>query len=138
MIGLLVLDHGDTSYDYPQEELALAQTVARLAALVIERKRQQNERAAAQASELAQRAANRRMEEFLSVASHELKSPLIDISRIQANKLELHMRINPCDLTAIVQEVIQNQRQINPTRSIHLSMRGTQQQLGTNLPTSIG
>ena len=194
LIGLLILDHGDTRYDYPKEELALAQTVARLAALIIERKRLQNEHAAAQASELAQRTANRRMEEFLSIASHELKSPLtiintytqvadrllkslapqdsthtkhfldkkdaiqemlhsamrqidmlnrlindlIDISRIQANKLELHMRVQSCDLTAIVQEVIQNQRQINPTRSIHLSMRGMQQQPTTSLPIPIG
>lgn len=195
LIGLLVLDHGDTTrYDYPQEELALAQTVAKLAALVIECKRLQNERAAAQAGELAQRTTNRRMEEFLSIASHELRSPLtiintytqvadrllkslapqdstrtkyfldkkdaiqemlrsatrqldmlnrlvndlIDISRIQANKLELHMRTQPCDLTAIVQEVIQNQRQINPTRSIQLSMRATQQQPATSLPVPIG
>jgi PAS domain S-box-containing protein len=194
LIGLLVLDHGDTRYDYPKEELALAQTVARLAALVIERKRMQNERAVAQTAELAQRTANQRMEEFLSIASHELKSPLttinvytqvadrllkslvlqggthskdfidkkdaiqemlrsamrqidmlnrlvndlIDISRIQANKLELHMRVKSCDLTAIVQEVIQNQRHINPTRSIHLSMRGTQQQATANLSVPIG
>jgi PAS domain S-box-containing protein len=192
LIGLLVLDHGDTRYSYPKEELALARTVARLAALVIERKRLQNERAAAQAGELAQRTANQRMEEFLSIASHELKSPLttintytqvadrllksltphngsyirdfmdkkdaiqdmlhsamrqvdmlnrlvndlIDISRIQANKLDLHMRVRPCDLTTIVQEVIQNQQYLNPTRSIHLSMKGTHP--ATNQPMPIG
>jgi PAS domain S-box-containing protein len=194
LIGLLVLDHGDTEYDYPEDDLALAQTVARLAALIIERKRLQNEHAVAQASALAQRTANQRMEEFLSIASHELKSPLttiniymqvadrllkgltlrngsnandfadkkeaiqemlynamrqismlnrlvndlIDISRIQANKLELHMRVRPCDLTAIVQEVIQNQRHINPARSIHLSMKGSQQRSAANLPVPIG
>ncbi len=187
LIGLLILDHGDTEHAYPSEDLALARAIARLAGLVIERKRLQDERAAAQAGELAQRAANQRMEEFLSIASHELRSPLttisvytqiadrilkklavgddtddlvqkkeavrdilhnamrqvdmlnrlvsdlIDISRIQANKLELHMRMKPCDLTTIVQEAVQNQQRITSGRAIHLSMKGTQAHSATHL-----
>ena len=133
--------------------------------------------------EVALREANRRMDEFLGIASHELKTPLtsikgyiqlmarrltnsihqsitaksltntdsdeqtqfleglqdllertdhqvgrlnrmvnelLDVSRIQANKLDLILE--PCDLATIVQEVIQDQRQINPARTILLEL----------------
>jgi signal transduction histidine kinase len=43
---------------------------------------------------------------------------LLDVSRIQVGKLE--MRSEACDLATIVQETVQEQRMINPRRSILL------------------
>lgn len=79
LVGLLVLDYGATDHEYTSEEIALARAVAKLAALVIERERLLRERAEARANELALREANRRMDEFLGMTSHELKTPLTSI-----------------------------------------------------------
>jgi len=178
LVGLLSLDHGGTKHEYAEEEIALTGAIAKLAALVIERERLLQERAEAQANELALREANRRMDEFLSIVSHELRTPLttikanvqlaqrrlrgiarqeaadvgdvasrfdvvqelleravrqvgvlnrlvsdlLDISRIQADKLELRLRPEPCDLAAIVREVVEVQRQVSSTRSIRLKI----------------
>jgi len=77
--GLLVLSQDEPEYVYTQEEIALAGAVAQLLALVFERERLLHEQAEAQATELALRAANRHMEEFLGMVSHELKTPLTSI-----------------------------------------------------------
>lgn len=124
-------------------------------------------------NELALREAHRRMEEFLSIICHELKTPLtimrgslqlaerkvkrlvsseallpdemrrfapilallerasnqvsiqdrlvndlLDASRIQTQTLQLLMA--PCNLVSIVQEAVEDQRQIVPARAIHL------------------
>ncbi|MEO7022084.1 MAG: ATP-binding protein [Ktedonobacteraceae bacterium] len=79
LIGLLVLGQEDHDYMYTQEDIALAGAVAQLLALVFERERLLHERAEAQATELALRTANQRMEEFLGMVSHELKTPLTSI-----------------------------------------------------------
>lgn len=79
MVGLLALDYGGSPHDFTAEEIALSEAVARLTALVIERERLIRERAQAQANELALREANRRMDVFLGVASHELKTPLTSL-----------------------------------------------------------
>lgn len=49
---------------------------------------------------------------------NRLIDELLDVSRIQSNKLALLME--PCDLVAIVQQEIEELRQINPRRSITL------------------
>ena len=79
LVGLLSLDFGGQEHDYSTDEIALAKAVAKLAALAIERDRLLRERAEARASELALREANRRMDEFLGMTSHELKTPLTSI-----------------------------------------------------------
>lgn len=79
LIGLLALAQEDPDYVYTQEDIALAGAVAHLLALVFERERLLRERAEAQATELALRSANQRMEEFLGMVSHELKTPLTSI-----------------------------------------------------------
>jgi signal transduction histidine kinase len=49
---------------------------------------------------------------------NRLVSDLIDTSRIQAGKLEL--RITSADLNELVREAVEEQRQVAPTRTIHL------------------
>jgi signal transduction histidine kinase len=79
LVGVLAFDHGAIRHTYTPEELDLAGAVARLSAVVVERERLLHEREEARAESLALAAANRRMDEFLSVASHELKTPLTTI-----------------------------------------------------------
>ncbi len=177
IVGLLTLDHAGARHKYTEEEIALTGTIAKLAAMVIERERLLQERAEAKASELSLREANRLMDEFLSIASHELRSPLtsikgniqlaqrslknvcgncalasevlhklgttgtmleraerqiqvlnrlvddlVDISRIQADKLDLHIQLITCDLIDIVSEVVQEQRKLYPGRPIRFAL----------------
>jgi signal transduction histidine kinase/PAS domain-containing protein len=79
LVGIMMLDYGEAEHHYTSEELAVTEAVAQLGALVIERERLLREREEARANELAMRVANRRMDEFLGIASHELKTPLTSI-----------------------------------------------------------
>jgi len=77
--GILSLDHGAARHEYTSDEIALVGAVAKLVALVIEREQLLRQQAEARQKELVQREANRRMDEFLTLASHELKTPLTTI-----------------------------------------------------------
>jgi signal transduction histidine kinase/PAS domain-containing protein len=96
LVGFMVLDYESVAYEVTPDELALAMGAARLAALVLERERLQRERAEARANELALREANRRMDEFLAVAAHELRSPvmagLLGVGLAQRHAHELQNR----------------------------------------------
>ncbi|HKD77105.1 MAG TPA: ATP-binding protein, partial [Ktedonobacterales bacterium] len=176
LVGILTLDHSGERHHYTANEIALAEGVARLAALAIERERLLREREDARAHALALRNANERMDEFIGIASHEMRTPLttikanvqmvnrymvrltdpwkagadslpsrvekiklmlyrtdrqverlnrlvgdlIDVSRIRANKLELHT--THCDLSAIVREIVLEQRQAHPERQVHMEL----------------
>lgn len=169
LIGAVTLHYIDGKHHFTDDEISLAQAVARLAALSIERERLLAERAEARLNELASRKAQQRMEEFLNMASHELRTPittikgsiqltrrwlrdtsgfqegrsadlqnllvraerqvgtlnrlvgdLLDVSRIQANRL--HIRPNDCDLTPIVRNAVYEQAQITPARNILLEI----------------
>ncbi len=76
VIGILSLDYAGERHRFTQEELALAEAVAQLAALTIERERLLHEREEAQANELALREINQRMNTFLAIAGHELRTPV--------------------------------------------------------------
>jgi PAS domain S-box-containing protein len=178
MVGLLGLDFqdvGGVSHVFTQEEMQIAEAVARLGAVVLDRDRLLHEREEARARELALQEANARMDEFLGIASHELRTPLtsasanvqmaerdlraltteetlpdtvssqlqrahmlverthrqmsrldrlvgdlLDISRIQAGRLEL--RPEPCELLGIVREAVREQRAAWPDRTITLDL----------------
>jgi signal transduction histidine kinase len=49
-----------------------------------------------------------------------LVNDLLDVSRIQGHRLE--MRLEPCDLAAIVHEAMEEHRQVVPTRTIRLDV----------------
>lgn len=174
LVGSMALGYEQEPHTYTEDELALAAAVGQLAAMVIERERLQQEREKAHASALAMQVANRRMEEFLGIASHELKTPLasllgnvqllqrrlartttadktaedltsqlhidalmeemdrqgkrlsrlvgdlVNTSRIQAGDLDFHMQT--CDLVPIVREMVEEQRQAQPERTITLAL----------------
>ena len=173
LIGVVCVDDGSREHTYTTHEITLTRTIAGLAALIYARAQLLRERAESQANALALREANRRMEEFLSIICHELKTPLtvmrgslqlaerkvkrlisteallpdemrrfapvqallerarsqisiqdrlvndlLDTSRIQAQTLRLLKK--PCNLVSIVQEAVEDQRQIASARAIHL------------------
>src|SRR5581483_7357274 len=176
LIGVLGLGKKLSDDAYTHEEILLLKAVAKLAGLMIERERLQYEWTRTYANERALLETNRRFDAFLSLASHELRSPLttilgniqlaqrrlrtlrrqaseqlesldsklervhqpleyavhrgnvqmrmigdlLDVSRIQANKLELRMR--PCDLAAIVFQTVEDQRQVSSERTILLEV----------------
>lgn len=176
LLGVLALIYGQHDAVVTPAEDALAKAVAKLTGLVHERERLLQEQAETRAHALALQEINTRFNEFLSIASHELKGPLtafqgniqfaqrtlrtllshraqtreevssalekiqryleraehqisvqnrltsdlIDVSRIRAGKLELHMQ--PCDLGQIVREIVENQRQVAEGRVITLEL----------------
>jgi PAS domain S-box-containing protein len=76
VLGLLSLDYAGERHHFTANEMALARAVGQLAALVIERERLVQEREESRASELALLTINQRMDDFLSMATHDLKSPV--------------------------------------------------------------
>ena len=91
LIGMLALDYGGAEHAYTTEEIRLTEAVARLTGLTLERERLLRERAEAQANALALREANRQMDAFMGIASHELKTPLTTIRlHLQLMQRRLH------------------------------------------------
>lgn len=76
LVGVLILDHGARAHVYSADEQALVRGTADLAALVLQRDRLWREREEARANELALQETTRRMEQFLAIASHDLRTPL--------------------------------------------------------------
>jgi PAS domain S-box-containing protein len=91
IVGMLSLDYGGAPHEFTADEIKLASGVAQLGAVVLERDRLLRERAETQASLLAAQDANQRMDEFLSVAGHELKTP-ITTARVNLQLIERRMR----------------------------------------------
>jgi signal transduction histidine kinase/PAS domain-containing protein len=79
LMGVLTVDNRDAERAYTSVDRALVGAAAKMVALVLERERLLRERAEARAQEGALREANQRMDEFVSLAAHELKTPLAAI-----------------------------------------------------------
>lgn len=78
--GLICIDWRDVGDVYPlHEALALLKAVGKLIALLIERERLMQERTAAEARAVAEDQVSRQQDEFISLARHELRSPLATI-----------------------------------------------------------
>jgi len=176
VVGLLSLDYADDKHTDTDDDMVLASAIAKLAALVIERERLLRERSEAQANEIALSEANQRMNEFLGIASHELKTPittikgstqllerrlkkmmnletvtgeertrlqdeaqdllrrtntqvnrltrlindLLDVSRIQAHKIEPHMERT--NIVTVLQDVVEEQMRVAADRTITLNL----------------
>lgn len=77
LVGVMAVDYWPDPHTFTPEEMALAAGTARMVTLVLERDRLLREREEARASALALREANHRMDDFLAVASHELRAPMM-------------------------------------------------------------
>ncbi|HLZ25339.1 MAG TPA: ATP-binding protein [Ktedonobacterales bacterium] len=76
LTGYLGVNFGDSASDYTTDNRALAQATAQLVGLVMERQRLAHEREEARANALSSERAKRQMDEFLSIAGHELRTPI--------------------------------------------------------------
>ena len=82
LTGIMTFDFSRTDRELDEGVMRLAAALAHVAAFVVDRERLIRERAAAESQALALREATRRMDEFLSIASHELRTP---VTIIKAN-----------------------------------------------------
>lgn len=74
LLGLMILDYEE--HPINNGETALIHAVGQFVALVLERERLITERAEAQANVLALQETNRLLDEFIGIASHELRTPI--------------------------------------------------------------
>ncbi len=110
LVGLLALDFqepGAGQHTFTAEEVHIAEAVARLGAVVLEHDRLLREREAAHAQVLALAEANRRMDDFLGIAGHELRTLL---TTVKAN-LQLAERRARRILQVTSQEELQEPRE---------------------------
>ena len=101
LVGLLRLDYGAQPHDYSEEEVAIARVAARIATLVLEQAKLQDERdeavwerEEAKAREWASQEASRQMELFMAMANHEIRTPLTVIKG-QLQLAERQLRLAP-------------------------------------------
>jgi signal transduction histidine kinase len=76
LMGYIGVNFGDEANDYSSENIALTQATAQLIGIVIERQRLAREREEARLAAQASNQAKEQMDEFLSIAGHELRSPI--------------------------------------------------------------
>jgi PAS domain S-box-containing protein len=83
------------------------------------------------------------LQEMLDSTEHQIEvlnrliNDLIDISRIQTDKMELHIRPQSCDMITLLQEVVANQRRRTPLRTIQLELPSIQQDVTSAKSTPV-
>ena len=106
-MGMVWLDYSIAGQGYPlQQAIELFKVVGKLAALVIERERLMHERIVAQAKALAESETNLQKDEFLSLTSYELRTPLATIKAgLQLTEQQVKQLHYNTNLTAIIEQV---------------------------------
>jgi len=84
LTGYIGSNFGDSVEDYTPENRALAHAAAQLIGVVMERQRLYRERAEARAEALSAERAKSQMDDFLSIAGHELRTPITS-AKLNAN-----------------------------------------------------
>lgn len=103
VIGSLSLDYGGPPHVFTDQERALAEAAAQLAALVLEREQLLSEREVARANALAAQEATRRMNTFLGIAGHELRTPVTSMKasvQLTARAVDAALRGDVPDVAA--------------------------------------
>ncbi|GCE08787.1 PAS domain S-box protein [Dictyobacter aurantiacus] len=96
LMGVVIVYPMDVYHRYLTEEVTLVAAVGQLAVLVIERERLLREREEARVRELTALETTRRIDDFIGIVSHELKSPLtavranVQLARRQLNRILSH------------------------------------------------
>jgi signal transduction histidine kinase len=173
-IGLIEAEYRGNTLPDALDHRALFRSSTRLVALGIEQRRLLNEQIEMRAGMLALHEANRRMDEFLGIASHELRTPMTSVAlyldrtaqilksrpapdnpdfalrdqlldklqamlakaRVQLRRQQrlvndlldfsrihnswINLQLSRCPLTPLVQEAIEEELLLNPTRTIQL------------------
>ncbi|MBA3827070.1 MAG: PAS domain-containing protein, partial [Ktedonobacterales bacterium] len=104
LLGVLSLDYAGMQHVFTEQEFALARGVADLAALVMERERLQRAHAESQARAYSLQVTNTRMNTFLGIASHELRTPITSVkTSVQMTERGLR-KVTPDTYTTFVQQ----------------------------------
>lgn len=103
LVGVLSVEYGQEADRSAEADRALVAGVAKLAAVVLEREHLQREREEARGNALALREANRRMNDFLGIAGHEMRTPL---TSIKANLQLAQRRLDRLRSDAAARDVI--------------------------------
>lgn len=76
LVGMISLDFGGAPHDFTDAERELADAVARIGAVALERDRLLRDRAEARAKVMSLAETNEQMNTFVGIAGHELRTPL--------------------------------------------------------------
>jgi signal transduction histidine kinase/PAS domain-containing protein len=108
LVGILALDYNGAPHVFTEAEKALTSGLAQLAALTIERERLIAARTQAEIRSMILEESTRRMDEFLGIASHELRTPITSAkASVQIVTRQLRRIVLANDATKLTQSSLQ-------------------------------